>query len=226
MVQKMGKKPILVLSIGDVVDDLECVDILYKPTKNAKCATIYKMMCRKCGRTKEMLSSTIRRHCGTTHKACGKGLKTQDKVFYSKWQAMRTRTTNPKQSNYRWYKNIGSDAYKNFIDFYDDLYPAFVEASKTIPKEELSLERIDNTKNYEPGNCTWISRRDQPKHSSTICVFEVTYPDGHTEIQSNVREFSKNHGLGVSTVNDCMNPNRATKQHRGYRFRRIGKLDK
>lgn len=33
------------------------------------------MKCTKFGREKEMLSSTIRMHKGTTHKACGKGLK-------------------------------------------------------------------------------------------------------------------------------------------------------
>ena len=44
----------------------------------------YIMKCNKCGRTKEMLSSTIRRKSGTTHKSCGKNLKTKDPIFYQR----------------------------------------------------------------------------------------------------------------------------------------------
>ena len=85
-------KNILSIEIGDVFGDMKCVDIL-KYNHNR---IFYVMECTKCYRKKNMLSSTIRLQKGIYHKSCGRNLKTKDEIFYSRWCAMRTRTTNQK----------------------------------------------------------------------------------------------------------------------------------
>ena len=60
--------------------------------------------CIKCNRTKIIASSCLRNHKGTTHKACGQYLKTNDDKFYHTWQAMKSRIYN---KNYQHYDRYG-----------------------------------------------------------------------------------------------------------------------
>ena len=87
--------------MGDIYGDLKCISIYPPNTKSDNKSTLYEMECLKCHRRKLMLGSTIRLEHGITHKACGKGLKLKDPIFYDRWQAMRTRTNNPN------YKGLG-----------------------------------------------------------------------------------------------------------------------
>ena len=206
------------LKAGDVVDDLIC-DGKVKKDAGYK----YVMRCRKCGRTKEMWSSIIRLHKGTTHKACGRGIKTKEPIFYSRWIAMRTRTTNENYHGAEYYsqKGINSDEFANFIDFYDKMYPPFKQLADKIGAENTSLERIDNDKSYTSENCIWIDKHLQPQNTSRVVKFKAIFPDGHYEICKNVREFARIYNLNGSTIMDCLNENRGTTNHRGYKFVRL-----
>lgn len=217
-------KEIQPLQINDKIDDMVCIGHIKKrigpkqyPTK------FYIMQCVKCGRTKEMLSSTIRNHKGTTHKACGQFLKTKDPIFYRRWEAMRTRTTNKNYHAAHCYvnKNIHSNEFQFFVDFYDKMYTSYRQLADLIGPENTSLERKDNNLPYSSTNCIWIDKHNQPKNTSSIVQFRVTYPNGQTEIHQNIREFAQQHNLNESTIRDCINPNRKTKSHKGYKFERL-----
>lgn len=216
-------RAILKPEIGQIYDDMQCIGIKNKRQASGFTANVYVMKCIKCGREKKMLSSTIRNHKGTTHKSCGRGLKTVDPVFYSRWQAMRTRTENENYQHADCYsmRGINSDEFKNFIDFYDAMYGSYLVMAEKIGKENTSLERIDVNKPYTKENCEWIDKHRQQGNTRKNIKFEVTFPDGHTEIHTNAREFAREHGLDVSTIQDVMNPNRSTSQHKGYKFRRL-----
>ncbi|MBO6268754.1 MAG: hypothetical protein J6N19_06375 [Clostridium sp.] len=216
----MSKK-ILEINIGDIYGDLECVGKHYRRNSNGSHSTVYQMRCKKCGREKEMLSSTIRYGHGISHKACGKGIKTLDRIFYSRWEAMRTRTQNPNYEHSDCYseKGIDSDEFEYFIDFYDQMYDSFLKASEKFGKENTSLERLDNSKSYSVENCIWIDKRDQPKNTTRIVDFTVTYPDGHIESHRNINDFALKNGLDSNTIRDCLSGR--TKTHKGFRFSRI-----
>lgn len=214
-------KQILYINIGDVFDDLECVNILNKNI-DGKNHTFYKMKCLKCGREKDMLSSTIRIKHGTTHKACGKGLKTESKIFYSRWQAMRTRTNNP---NYRCSKDylergINSDEFELFIDFYDALYDDFCKLAKEIGEENVSLERVDVNKSYTKENCIWIHKKEQQSNTRKNVRFKVVYPDGKvSEEKVDLRKFALENSLNYSCIRDVYTGR--LKEYKGYKIIKI-----
>ncbi len=213
------KQPI---KIGDIVDDLKCIGHIHKHLHKNR-VKLYVMQCQICGRKKEMLSSTIRRKAGTTHKACGKGFKTKDPIFYRRWQAMRTRTTNENYHAANRYskRNIHSNEFRYFIDFYDKMYKSYKQLADVIGSENTSLERIDNNKPYSTTNCIWIHKKDQPKHTSRTVTFEATFPDGHKETHTNISEFARKHGLDDSTIYDCLNPNKSNKTHKQFTFKQL-----
>lgn len=220
----MGRPGLLNINIGDEFGDLKCIAIIPK-----KEHTFYRMKCKICGREKDMLSATIAYKHGITHKACGKGLKTKDKIFYERWQSMRQRTTNPNLEHADCYINrgINSDEFENFIDFYDKKYESFLEKAKEIGKKNTSLERIDPNLDYTSENTMWIHKNQQQQNCRKTIDFAVEYPDGNIEIHRCLGKFITEYNnnpehkikLDYETALDCMN-NKIT-NHRGLKFIRL-----
>lgn len=74
--------------------------------------------------------------------------------LYNVWCAMKRRCYN---TNVKDYKNYGGrgikvcDEWLNYVPFYN-------WAVSNGYKEGLTIDRIDNDKDYEPNNCRWISK--------------------------------------------------------------------
>lgn len=75
--------------------------------------------------------------------------------IYRVWAGMIQRCANPHS---RYYKNYGGRGIKICEKWFD-----FAEFMKDMgPRPQgLSLDRIDNAGNYEPGNCRWATRSQQ-----------------------------------------------------------------
>lgn len=198
---KAGQPPKYTYIVGEQIDDLVITSI----EKDKNGWTVYNTKCAICGREKIMKGATIARHSGTTHKACGKGLKTKDPLFHEKWIGMRSRTNNPNSSHYKDYgaRGINSDQFENFIDFYDLMYPSYCEAYKKLG-DKISLERIDVDGNYCVENCTWIDVDEQKGNQRKTVYFEITDENGVSAKYKNIRKFSRDNGYNDRTISDLV----------------------
>lgn len=77
---------------------------------------------------------------------------------YTTWVGMRQRCGNPNAHAYENYGGRGitvCERWRNFQNFYADM-------GERPPG--LTLDRIDNDGNYEPGNCRWATRQVQSQN--------------------------------------------------------------
>jgi hypothetical protein len=127
--------------------------------------------CRcECGVTKDFRGADLRRgfvkSCGcwrrespqtrATHGGSGTRL-------YRIWQAIHDRTSNPKASRYSYYGGRGISVCAEWIEF--GPFQAWALASGY--SATLSIDRIDNDGNYEPGNCRWATQAMQVRNRRT-----------------------------------------------------------
>lgn len=74
--------------------------------------------------------------------------------FYSKWLRIRQWCNNPKHPLYGTHGAIGVKV----CDSWDKSFEAFAKDVGKQPSDKHTLERIDVTGDYEPGNTRWITR--------------------------------------------------------------------
>ena len=141
---------------------------------------------------------------------------------YISWQNMKARCLNPNNPRFKDWGGRGIEVCKRWMDFVN-----FLEDMGEKPKG-LTLDRVNNNGNYEPGNCRWTTRKEQrqnrreAKDHKTQYLFIAMDSQGTMIASSNQREFARQHGLGQSNIAACLNGRR--KSHKGWSFRRITSL--
>ena len=121
---------------------------------HCECGTITEVRCAHL-KTRETQSCG----CFATLKLKGfncQYINSQSNPTYSSWVAMKTRCTNAKQPNYKYYGGRGISVCKDWLDSYDN----FIRDMGPRP-EGKTLDRIDPDGNYEPGNCRWATPAQQ-----------------------------------------------------------------
>jgi len=88
---------------------------------------------------------------------------------YTTWAGMKQRCLNPDYNMYHRYGGRGISVHpawvNSFEQFLSDVGPA--------PSRALSLDRIDNDGNYEPGNVRWTTRKVQANNRSVTLSAEI-----------------------------------------------------
>ena len=101
---------------------------------------------------------------------------------YTIWCGIKARCENPKNPAYSRYGGRGIKVHpqwsKDFQSFINDM--------GARPSLAHSIDRVDNDKNYEPGNCRWATRSEQirnSKRSASCKEFDhLTKPEMHEDI--------------------------------------------
>lgn len=116
--------------------------------------------------------------------------KTNTRLFHI-WQSMRARCSNPSNKSYHRYGGRGirvcEEWEKDFVSFYN-------WAMDNGYQEELTLDREDNSGNYEPSNCKWATPREQANNTRRNVYIEY---NGETHT---MKEWSRIIGMNYGTL--------------------------
>ena len=110
--------------------------------------------------------------------------------IYVAWKNIRARCEIPTNNSFKYYGARGikvCQRWQIFENFYEDMGPSWSEG--------MSIERLDNDKDYKLSNCTWIPKKDQAKNRRTN--IEIDTPWGRMLCADAARK------LGISAGSFC-----------------------
>lgn len=130
--------------------------------------------CIRTGRSRSCgcLQPEATSRANTSH---GHTLNYKSSPEYRSWAAMKDRCLNPKCNQYDGYGARGITVHPEWVDS----FAAFLSHIGPIPQDgkRYTLDRIDGTKNYEPGNVRWADGLTQANNKSnniTLTAFGRT----------------------------------------------------
>ena len=91
--------------------------------------------------------------------------------LYVRWTGIKQRCLNENHTSYNRYGGKGIHICEQWLD-----YEVFKEwAERNNYKPELELDRIDNSKGYNPENCRWVSKKmNSQNRDSKVMLSENT----------------------------------------------------
>ncbi len=91
--------------------------------------------------------------------------------FYPLWLSMRQRCSNPNNADFLNYGGRGISVAEEFDEF--AVYLDHIMSLPNAGKSGLTIDRIDNDKNYERGNLRWVTHRVQNRNKRTNHLLTV-----------------------------------------------------
>jgi hypothetical protein len=127
---------------------------------------------------------------------------------YKAWQNMKMRCYNP---NGKWFKDYGGRGIM-VCDRWLHNFDNFLEDMGNKPSPNLTLDRIDNDKDYSPNNCKWNNRYNQNRNRRNIQLHDgKTLTELAKEFHikgSTIRQRYYNYGW---SIDKCLQPVGSTK---------------
>src|SRR4051812_32000106 len=106
------------------------------------------------------------------------------------WRKMRERCNN---KNFIYYKMYGGRGI-SVCDEWSSSAPFIKWALNNGYTDVLTLDRINNDGNYEPGNCRWVTMKVQCNNRSDNVFIE------HNGCAKTIAQWSDDSGIGVATL--------------------------
>jgi|ERR1035437_407983 hypothetical protein len=177
----MGKiKDILGLKVG-------MLTVIKYAGKNKDHHALWTCLC-ECGNTKDVLSRML---CNGQPNSCGcHTAQVTHGMSHTKehraWAAMRNRCYNTNNKRFRYYGGRGITV----CDRWKDSFENFLEDMGLCPDKRMSVDRIDNSKNYTQENCHWATWTEQSRNRSNTVFLTaggITRPIGEWSDITGVR---------------------------------------
>jgi len=108
-------------------------------------------------KTGKQMQALLRRN--TKHGFAKRGSKAR---LYNIWVRMKQRCFDPNTDDYKRYGGRGVTICEEWLRFQYFHWWAVMNGYE----DNLSIDRIDNDGNYEPGNCRWVSTSTQSRNKS------------------------------------------------------------
>lgn len=146
--------------------------VVSKEKSDASGRAMWKCLC-ECGNEITAESYNLRHNryksCGCDkkighHKSHGKSKSR----LYRIWGGIKTRCYNP---NIEAYVNYGGRGILMCEEWKNDFQSFYEWAIENGYSEELTIDRIDNNKNYEPSNCRWANMKAQNSNRRNTIKF-------------------------------------------------------
>ena len=169
--------------------------------------TSWKCIC-ECGNKTSTRASALKKgktkSCGCLNKELSDARKYKHGLNRTKdhvsWCHIKQRCYNKNNKAYKYYGGRGIKLYEEWIDnpksFID-----YIKSLENYGVDKLSLDRIDNNGNYEPGNLRWATKKEQARNKRNTTI--------NIEIARNIRllsntmktiDISELLGIAYSTV--------------------------
>lgn len=158
----------LVNFIGRVFGRLTVID--RAPTRNRQ--TMWLCVCQ-CGTRKDIDGRHLRKgnvvSCGCRMREAAlesitkHGYTKTHRAEYKIWGGIKQRCLNP---NSTFYHRYGGRGITICAEWRDD-FAAFLEHVGPRPSPDMSIDRIDNDRGYEPGNVRWATQTQQVRNRDT-----------------------------------------------------------
>lgn len=118
--------------------------------------------------------------CGCLDRPHGKSMSRE----YKSWIAVKRRCCDPNNGGYARYGARGIKICEKWIND----FPAFYADMGPKPTPKHSIDRIDNEKGYEPGNCRWATMAEQARNKRNTTFLEFngkrqTLPEWSRELK-------------------------------------------
>ena len=115
------------------------------------------------------------------------------KRLHDIWSHMRTRCNN---SNNEAYKYYGEKGIKVCQEWESSFYTFYYWALKNGYSQNLTIDRIDNNKNYCPENCRWVDMKVQANNKTSNHL--ITYL-GETKT---MQQWAEKYNLNITTISE------------------------
>lgn len=80
---------------------------------------------------------------------------------YASWASMKTRCYNKNSNSYKYYGAKGITVCDRWLHSFEN----FMADMGPKPGPSYSIDRIDGSGNYEPGNCRWATKLEQQNNT-------------------------------------------------------------
>ena len=188
--------------IGETFNELKVIDSYRKRTGKGG-YTCFVCECQSCGKTIDRSAATVlkgkaRCECSYQRGRHGDSKKGRRTRLYVIYNMMKSRCYYPKNTRYKNYGAKGIRVCQEWLG--KNGYESFKKwAIENGYNDGLSIDRIDNEKDYEPSNCRWVDSFVQM--NNTTRNHFITHNGKTLTLTQWERELGMSHGVLQQRLN-------------------------